>query len=591
MSLASRNFVLQRRTAGIADMSALTPQSGNLSIDEAERDGIYRINCAHQVGLATATEAGLGAHRFPIRVILNATARKSTHVDTVIKYWKVVNAAGQYLNFQRKPFNSDLPVKNLYKLVPDLDERLFNAWDQIREGQFVEDLDAALNAQTDELFAILSLISPTDAQKARVTEIVLAVIEACVAARRVVYFKVSGDYFLKGKPHGCMWGPIGAMNANKVALIEATLTMLMNYNRLKTRYTQLSDGSITVASYAIASMFRLGLYEAYEGKEFYTVVCNSVNGSATNYQVAEVIPPAGAAAPTDIVAGNMVDISLVKISPQMAEFGSLLVATAGNMHYLFNHTTGGTIMSGSLLSTLAMYKIVTGDMAQSTQEDLTSLFYEALHPVNKRAIANLFYKSSLVTSHGRERGSPMYELLRTDSYATIRGNPFPAGSHKAFICITALRRVLQAGLAPFLPWASSLSDCVNLCKSVLSTGARAHIGSNYYTGEPALVQPSSIDQYLPELAHYVHTFNKGDSLAMSPHMSVETSQRCDMNWKNLLKDLKAKDVSAVSVDVVKSFLSTVGVVHYAFDPADQATWATAAATSNEAMAVVNELFN
>lgn len=591
MDLGSRNYVLQRRTAGIADMSALTPQTGGLSIEEAERDGIYRINCAHQVGLATATEAGLPAHRFPVRVILNAVGRKASQVDTVVKYWKVVNASGHYLNFQRKPLASDLPIRNLYKLIPDIDDRLFDAWGQIREGQFTEDLDVGIANLTDEMYAILCLVNPTDAQKARATEICLAVIQTCTEAHRVSYFKISGDYFIKGKPHGCTWAQIGGMSANKVALVEATLTMLMNYNRFRTRYAQLSDGSITVASYAVASMFRLGLYEAYEGKEFYTVVCAPVEGSGTNYQVVEILAPTGAPNPTDLAVGSQVDIGPVRISPQMAEFGSLLVATAGNMHYLFNHTTGGTIMSGSLLSTLAMYKLVTSDMSQATQEDLTSLFYEALHPANKRAVANLFYKTSMVTTHGRERGSPMFELLRTDSYATIRGNPFPAGSHKAFICITALRRVLQAGLGPFLPWASNLSECVNICKSVLSNGARAHIGSNYYTGEPALVQPSSIDQYLPELAHYVHTFNKGDSLAMSPHMSFENAQRCDMNWKNLLKDLKSKDVSAVSAEVVRNFLSTVGVVHYAFDPADQSTWALAAATSTEAMTAVNELFN
>lgn len=587
---ASKNYVLARRGNGIADLSEMTLETGESNLEEAESKGLYRINCTHQIGIATSTEVGLTADRFPLRVIVDLQKRRQTEVDTVVHYWKVTNSAGAFLPFQRKPFESDLAIKQLYRIKPDMDEDMWRSWGKIIVSDPVDTNDQALEQVQNELFDILSLLNPTDEQKARVSAIIGIIVVTCEAANRVPYFKISSDYFLRAKPHGTSTPYAQSAQGSKTALNETAACIALNHARLKARYDKLSDGAVTLAAYTAAAMFRFGLYESYEHKEYYTVVIKPVAANSSQFTVSEIIPPTGIAPPTWVTVGQAVDISKVRLSKVATEYANLLVFTSGLMHYLFNHTTGGMVMSGSLLTTLALYKIVNGGMNNDVMESLTSLFYEVLHPSNKRALANLFFKSSGVTSHGRCRGSLRYEHFSLDSFTQIRANPYPAGSHKAFVTLTALRRVLQSGLGPFLPWASQLDACINMCRDVLVNGARAHVGSGYYTGDPSLAQPASLDNYLPELAHYVNVFHKGDSLAMSPHLSLEHAAKAEMNWKNLIKDLKANDVSATGADVVRNFLATAGTVHFAFDPTDQGTWAGASGAAKLALQKVDTVF-
>ncbi|GAB2235672.1 hypothetical protein Drorol1_Dr00026105 [Drosera rotundifolia] len=142
------------------------------------------------------------------------------------------------------------------------------------------------------------------------------------------------------------------------------------------------------------------------------------------------------------------------------------------MHYPFNHTTGGTVASGTLLRVLAMYKLISKTQSLVEQEEITKVFYDVLHPVNKRAIANLLYKTTGVTTHARLRGASRYERFEMDSFVAIRGAPFPAGTHKAVVAMTALKRVLKSGIAPFLPWADRLPEFIAMCSDAVSNPER-----------------------------------------------------------------------------------------------------------------------
>ncbi|KAJ8535958.1 hypothetical protein K7X08_034359 [Anisodus acutangulus] len=572
--------------------SIASPTTGDL--EQAQRLGLFRANCTHQVGIATATEVGLSQDRFPIRVILTADPATVPDDRSIItcKYWRVTNANLEDLTFNRKALDSNLPVSNLYALFPDFDDMMWENWRAITANGavVVREMDAAITTQSDALYAILNLQSPTVEQKAQAATILTAIMAACTPAHRIPYFRIGNNVFLRAEPAGRRYAAIGAANRQRVALLESALCLHINYTRLMARYPAISNGAASLASYAMACMFRFGLYEVYEHREYHTVIAQISATAPTTLVIHSVRPAPGAAAVDNLAAGTVYDMTALRFSQKFTELGNLTVLNAGLMHYLFNHTTGGNVAMGSLLSVLSMHRLITAGMTPGVQAMVTNVFYEALHPVNKRAVANIFFGKSLVWTHARSPAAGQIEQFKMDSFAAIRSNPYPAGSHKAFVCLQTLKRVLQAGLGAFLPWADQLAVCIEMCRGVLNSGARAHIGANYYTGESPNVQPASIDNYLPELACYIHTFNRGDSLAMSPHMGLDISKRAAMNWQNLLKDLKAKDVSATSTEQVRAFLATSGSVHFAFDPADQATWAQAVADQKAALAHIDNQF-
>ncbi|KAF5184072.1 hypothetical protein FRX31_026342 [Thalictrum thalictroides] len=90
---------------------------------------------------------------------------------------------------------------------------------------------------------------------------------------------------------------------------------------------------------------------------------------------------------------------------------------------------------------------------------------------------------------------------------------------------------------------------------VLDNGARAHIGSAYYTGEPPLAQPSTIDLYLPDLAMLVNTLHKGESFNVSSSFNASCFPRHS----------SANDLYPTPVELVRKFLSTTGVVQFSFE--------------------------
>lgn len=584
---------MSRRGVGIADMRATNLANGDMDLAQADQAGVYHVNCTHQVGIATSTEVGLSPDRFPIRVILAADAVSVPNhaCEAVVSYWRLTTAAGASVPFSRKPLASDIAIKNIYKIFGSFDDDCWAAYETIRGATYNVNNDPEIDAQNVVLFPILQLQAPTAEQIVQATAAYREILRLAVAQNRAAYFQISELHYIRAEPHGRAYTTLGAMTASRRALTESALCLALNFSRLKAKYETIEDGSIAFAAYSIAAMFRHGLAESFEHTEYYTVIMTPTVNATDSYTVSSIRFPRGAPPPADITQGRVVSLAGIKYSKRMVELGNMGAVGSGLMHYLFNHTTGGTVVTGALLTTLVMNQLITADMPQEHQVAITSLLYEALHPSNKRAIANIFFKNSGVTTHGRCATFPRYERFQLDTFVQIRANPYPAGSHKAFICLQALKRVINAGLAPFLPWADQMSACIQTCRDVLVNGARSHIGSSYYTGEPPLAQPSSIDMYLPELAAYVHTFNRGDSLTMSPHMSDELSRRSSMNWQNLLRDLRAKDVSATSSDLVRSFLSTSGSVHFAFDPNDQATWAAAVQASHQAGQVIDNIFN
>jgi hypothetical protein len=173
-----------------------------------------------------------------------------------------------------------------------------------------------------------------------------------------------------------------------------------------------------------------------------------------------------------------------------------------------------------------------------------------------------------------------------DAFASIRSDPRPAGSHKAYLFLLALDRVLESGIGPFLPWSQRITEGVNSARAVLEGGARAHIGSVYYTGRPPRVQSSDLDAYMPDLAAYIHTMSPGNTLALSPHLSVEVASRAAESWKALLNQTKGVDLSSMDLQTVAKYLKVAGRAKFDFDPDNEESWGVTIEQTAAAVRVV-----
>nr|BDR95914.1 hypothetical protein [Qingdao RNA virus 4] len=579
-TMASRNLILSRRAGGIGNLEEITLENGELTVDQVIQNGIYKVNCTHQVGIATATEVGLSYDRYPIRVVItdNATTFLPNANNMCVSYWRVVDAANNAVGFARKPIASEQCIVNLYDRVRDLDERLWAAYEAMNYTVIAPVMQNDINAVVERLYGNLCVPAPTAVQLEATINDVAAIITHFQGAGMAPRFKVAENVYVIGEPHGRVYTAAGGLSADVVATHETLLCAKINRDRIAARpdNVNLKPGLYTLGGMCVAAMFRNGLFESFEHQEYYTIICTPTANVAGSYTVASIRAPTGAPALTSIAVGSNHTVTGIKVSQKICELANSMVVNSGLMHYLFNHTTGGQSITGVLLSTLAMYNFCSSNTTHEDMVKITNVIYESLHPSNKRAVANIFFSNSRVISHGRCQTAPKYGRFELDSFMALRTNPHPAGSHKAAMCMLGLRRVAQSGLLPFLPWVEQINGCVTLCEDVLNNGARSHIGSAYYTGEPPLVQSSSLDQYLPEIAMYIHTFNKGDSLSMSPHLSAETAKRAAMNWQNLLKEIKAKDVSATPAEKVREFLASTGGAYYNFDPEDNTSWANAA---------------
>lgn len=567
-------------------MTRVSYTQGDLTIDAAINADVLTSNAVHMVGIATQTESRLDATRYPIRVFVGAAQAREKRVVTCYGFWRVVDGAHSNVQFDRMSPITEKIGTNMARLFPSLDDEWW-AWRNSRATEAIVaattgNIDGALAAHQTVIANALALdVIPNEVvEAARAAH--NAILAACTAANRYPHIKLADGLYITASPVGAAFTAQAGMTINQTVGYEVALTIKVNAEALKTRYNNASDGAINLGAHAAAMMFRLGAQESFEHEEFVTVYVTPVANSTTQFTITEVRGPAGYEEPDSLKPGVVLDRSNVRTSRELIELGNLLVFSSGLMHYLFNHTTGGTRVSGTLGTILAGRSIIANGMSLAEAETVTSIMYECLHPVNKRAIANLMYKNSKVFSHGKSTHSRPYAQIAMDSFVQIRKNPYPAGSHKAFTLATGLRRLTQAGFANFLPWYSNIGECINQCRAILQAGARAHVGSHYYTGLHPLTQTSSLDAYLPEVAAYIQIFHRNDSLAMSPHLSPEVAGRATASWSTLMKNLKQKDLSDASVEDVQKYLASIGQATENLDLKNPETWGQAV-VQNEAI--------
>ena len=93
---------------------------------------------------------------------------------------------------------------------------------------------------------------------------------------------------------------------------------------------------------------------------------------------------------------------------------------------------------------------------------------------------------------------------------------------------------------------------------------------------PSKTQGAELDNYLPELASYMNTFARNDTLTMSPHLGPDVAAYTSQSWSAMLNKRKSKDNSSKDPQIFKAFLETAGMVQFIFDSVDPGTWETAA---------------
>jgi len=616
-----RRYILQKRAIAISDLSSRPASEGDIAIAALHEN--FRVNGPVMVGIGTSVEVGLEADRYPYVVQIHGSAdvgplgspkksegkgdteearlaRAQTYAEnadtvTMAGYFPLVNAAGDLYVYTQRPSRDALHAGKLIKLFPALTRLgfIYSAAQIAKKkaGPGIDVTNTDVIRWSEIMMAAVTMANPS-AEVFAAAEV--ACTELCVHFSKggaAPHVQVSANMMVRLCPYGrsaTIYATDGSvLTPDEIIQHEYLATMHVNAMQMTARYVD-DDGNetarpslIKVCASAIAQAHVQGMMEVGTKREFHTLAC--VPMGAGRVMVRGVHMRSNAE--PEYAVGDIIDINGARTSSLQMDLAAAMVFNAGLMHYQYNHSTGGELLSGPALSTLSMYNLfdrtdalpaargALAPVSHVTGKSQTRLCYEAMHPISKRAVANIFFSDSQVYTWGRQAFGVVMRKFEADAFISLRSAPRPAGSHKAYLAILALQRVLDSHLAVFLPWANEIDTLVTSATRVLSGGARAHIGSHYYTGEPPVVQSSDLDRYMPDLAAYIQTMAAGDTLAMSPHLSLEVSARASQAWQGILRQCKGEDYSTVSAERIKEFLKMSGKAALAFDTEKPDTWA------------------
>jgi hypothetical protein len=178
--------------------------------------------------------------------------------------------------------------------------------------------------------------------------------------------------------------------------------------------------------------------------------------------------------------------------------------------------------------------------------------------VNKRAVANLVLRNSRVNCWHKNTSLLYPSVMYSDTFMQYRQNLIPSGAHKVYVAALVLKDIAQSGLAIFLPDIEIGKKVVRIYDEVQRLGARAHIGSRYYTDEPPALSQSEVDEFLPIAAYYVQNKMNTSSIASSPHLSLENADAAPAQWKQIITATVRMSAYDAPIDQVTSYLKLAG---------------------------------
>jgi len=347
--------------------------------------------------------------------------------------------------------------------------------------------------------------------------------------------------------------------------LAATLTAVcahLNYVQLRSDYADINEGALIAGAHAIAMAYRTGIIESNAGREFLYVHVKV--GDDGSYAIVNIDPNYQRRPTPALKVGATFPPGTLQLHPKLVELGLGLCIGAGTTHYMMNHTTGGSVLNGHNLKALAINNLYEVDPPNSkaSENRQTEFVYNVVHPVNKRAVANLVLRNSRVNTWYKNAYLLNPTVLYSDTFMNYRQNLVPSGAHKAYIAALVLRDITQAGLGIFLPDQELCRKVIQLYADIQKFGARAHVGSRYYTDMPPAISQSEVDEFLPLAAYYVHFRMANSSIAASPHLSREAAESANPAWKAIVDATVRAGALGAPAEQINAYLQQSGAAGY-----------------------------
>jgi len=339
----------------------------------------------------------------------------------------------------------------------------------------------------------------------------------------------------------------------------------LNYQQFRRAYPEIRESFIIAGSHAVAMAYRNGLLESYAAREFQFVRVKIADDGSVS--IIGLDPAYAARSNAYWKVNDIIKADQLKMSAQLTELGLGLVVGAGTTHYMMNHSTGGARLGGHnvrALSVNGLYNVEPTGI-EVAEIDQTTFYYNVLHPVNKRAVANLCIPASKVNSWYRNYFLPPPAVIYSDTFMAYRQTLVPAGTHKAYVAMLALKSIGDAALLPFLPDPDFPARLINIYREIKNAGARAHVGSRYYTGELPSVTQTDVDSFLPIAAYFVQHKMRNSSLAASPHLSLEHAAGAPERWKNVVDLTTRYSAENAPSDAIVRYLARNGAAGVRYD--------------------------
>jgi hypothetical protein len=343
------------------------------------------------------------------------------------------------------------------------------------------------------------------------------------------------------------------------------LCLRLNLAQFELNYPSLNYAVIAAGAHAVALAYRNGLIETFAAREFYFVgVQQESDGQfSINWLDPEYVLCGNRA----FKLGDRIAKDTMRYDSVLSQVGLGLVIGAGASHYTMNHTTGGREMTGQNARALVingLYNTAPAH-AEASLEEQTNFYYNVLHPVNKRGIACLVIHNSHVYTWYKSVHMPCPSVLYADAFMNYRTKLTPAGCHKIYVALLALKAISEANLYVFLPDIELAKKVMRLYHELNVAGARGHLGSFYYTDEAPSVIQSEVDDFLPIAAFFVSKRMPASSLAGSPHLSLSKADECPDRWKWIVTQTLKIGAAGASDVSIENYLRQCGEESYTAD--------------------------
>jgi len=353
-----------------------------------------------------------------------------------------------------------------------------------------------------------------------------------------------------GSEYRLIAGPVLPQTA-ELTFIAAHL----NYMQFKDEYEDLPEGYAVAGAHAVAMAYRCGLLESRSGREFMFV--NVTIDNDGGYTIKDIDPKYNNRKKKPLVIDTHYGPENLKLHSKLTELGLGAVIMSGTTHYMMNHTTGGRTLNGHNLKALSINQLYVPDPGRGapSEERQTDFWYNVLHPVNKRGVASIVLEGARVNSWYKNIYLPNPSVMYSDTFTQYRQRLVPSGAHKAYLAAMVLRDITQSGLGIFLPDQELCNKVVRLYEKIKTDGARAHVGSRYYTDEPMSVNQGDIDAFLPLAAYYVQHKMATSSLAASPHLSNESADAAHGKWKMIIDATVRISAVGAPMEQIKTYMN------------------------------------